>query len=667
MAIDIQQLLSLLTSAGGGALSANAAGGASNDLSKLLASLQNNQLNPSTLSGPGGQSAGLFTGANGTSGSSTDNGFRINPGGGVSQLIPGGGTSTGAGTYGSNISLGNLDPAYNGLVNFGTSKLGQATGMSGLPAGVAAAGANVAGLQTGQPFQQGLANTAFAGAQTQAGLAGQGFPQVYQSTLDALRANAAPDNLLAANHLQDSLFGSGQLGTTGGGLLATAFGKGLGQADSTYQLQAQQAAMAQQQNALGLSQGLAGIGSGVTSLGENLTQGLFNRGQQVFGNEVNTAQLPGALQGQQLGLGLQGLAGASALNQQGLSNFQASLAAAVAQANAKNATVNAQANVAGTKAAQPTSGDIWGQVLTGLGSRLGDPNSGLNGILNNIFGGGGSDLSQVGGVSDINNALYGPGGNFSDWLGGLSGDGFSSAGGEAAKAIGSAGSSLLSNVPGISAGDTFASFSPGAAASIDSANSGTSNMFGNVGNSLGLVGGLAEGGTQGYGKAVASGASLAANSGLISGTTGNVLGAIGNAASGNYAGAVANGVSAAGSSGSALGATIAGSGLATAIPIAAIGFAAANWANSAGKKDDARNAAASNMLASLGWNTAAGPTARSAYTLIKSPDGQYYNIGNNDNFNTFARAVTSGGSQEQIQTAWQKFLSENVNTKYKGP
>lgn len=659
MAMDLASLIGMIgpsvLSGVGGALSANATGNTSNDLASLLKSIQaNGQLNQSTLTGPGGSSAGLTPGASG-----------IN----------------------SSIDLGSLGPAFAGLTNFGTGAVNAASGMSGgLPSSVSGANTGVQGAIGGNPFQAGLANTAFSGAQQQAQLASQGFPDVYNSTLSNLRSNAAPNNLLAANQLQDSLFGTGRLGTTGGGLLATSFAKGLGQADASYQLQAQQMAQSAQQNALGLSQGLAGIGSGVSSLGENLTQGLFNRNNTNLGNQVQLSQLPGALQGQQLGLGLQGLGGASALQAGGLNQFQAALAAAVQQAQARNATAGAQANLGNTKAQTPTSGDIWGQVLTGLGSRLSDPNSGVSGLLGKLFGSGGStDFSSL--TGDINGALN-SGGFLDNWsvppLDLSGGGGFSSAGGQAAgSSLGSAAGSLGGlgaaadpsgigfAVPSVTGtGDPLSFVAPSVGKvggeTVDSSGSLFNNNLSAVGQGLGVIGGIAQGGTKGYGQAVASGASLAANSGLISGTTGQVLGAIGNAASGNYAGAAVNGISAAAGSGSTLGATIAGSGLSTALPIAAIGFALANWANSADKKDSARDAAASSMLQNLGWDTHAGPVGRAMYTLIKSPDGQYYNVGNNKNFNTFARAITSGGSQEQIQSAWQTFLNENVNTKYKG-
>lgn len=408
----------LLTSIGGGALSAGAAGKTSSQLNQLLGQLQG-QLPGYTFAGPGGQT-GFLNPQSGTAG----------------------------------FGLGNLDTAYNALSQYGLNGVNAAQGAGNLPAGLTQAGAGVAGAVPGSQFQPGLTSAAFgganqflqnvgqnnsqltglasnalAGANTQVGAAGQNYQDVFNSTLNNLRANAAPQNLLAANGLQDSLFGTGRLGTTGGGNLATAFARGLAQADAGYQLQAQQQAMAQQQNALGLAQGLAGIGngalglnanlqqnnlglaqglagigSGITALGENLNQGLFNRQQGNFNTQATLAQLPLQLQQQQLGLGLAGIAGANQLNQSGLNNFQAALQAAVAQSNARNQTANAQASLGATRAQTPTSADTWGSILTGIGTRLADPNSSLNNLLGGLFGGS-SGFNSSGLESGIDAAL----------------------------------------------------------------------------------------------------------------------------------------------------------------------------------------------------------------------------------------------------------------------
>lgn len=639
MAIDLNQLLSLLTTVGGGALSANAAGNTSSQLNSLLSSLQGGQLQPWNFSGPGGQSAGFNpsggyqTGAGGYGGPNTGlpgnpggpsfqtQDMKLNGNGSLTSIFPGGsGSPTGAATTlgqatggaggGAGVNLGSLNPAFNSLVNLGTNSINQAGGMNGqLPSGVSGVANNLSA--SGNPFnnlqqltqggfQPGLASTAFGGAQSQAAIAGQDPNAVYQRTLDAYRANAQPGNLLAANQLQDSLFGTGRLGTTGGGLLATAFGKGLGQADAGFQLQAQQAAQSYQQNALGLSQGLAGIGSGIAGLGENLTQGNFNRGQTLLGNQVNLSQLPGQLQQQQLSTGLQALSGQGALNSQGLGNFQAALQAAIAQANAKNQTASAQASLAGTRAQTPTSSDIWGQILGGIGSRLGDPNSPVSGavsgvgkLLGGLFSGsgGGGSLSDLLGSANgaldswntagsISNGLQDVNSGGIDW-GSILGDGFKGASGQAADAL-SPVQTTVSKLPDVGGGSGTAQNLGGASAFSGSKLANTfsgdntaaqtvKNVYGDAGALYGAYQGVQQGGAKGY--------ATAAN---------DVLGLAGyNIPALSYAGAVDKATH-----GDVPGAAV--SAISTYLPVAGLGFAAAGALNHAfgGGATAQRNSAA---------------------------------------------------------------------------
>lgn len=265
----------------------------------------------------------------------------------------------------------------------------------------------------------GLAATAFQGAGTQLANAGQDFNSVRDQTLQQLRDQASPFETRAFDDLNNSLFSTGRLGSSGGALQTEAFARGLSQADQSRVLSANNEARTQQQQALGIGQGLAGVGSSITGLDSNLLQqafGNFNStagvasdlSQQRFGNstllntmgfdransnlnnQITAAQLPTALQGQNLGLALQSLNGTGSLQDQGLAQFQAALAAAQSGANARIGAGSVNAQLAGQRAQIPSSSDMWGQILTGIGSRIGNSDSGngsFSSILSGLFGG----------------------------------------------------------------------------------------------------------------------------------------------------------------------------------------------------------------------------------------------------------------------------------------
>lgn len=366
---------------------------------------------------------------------------------------------------GGSFNLGNLQNSQNMLAMFGQQGIQQAANMgSGLPQNISLAnqqanqmgwqqvqGGQAVGTQAVNPnnqfldfmspslqtqfgnasqaltnaqggFQRGLQNTAFTGAAQQAAVAGQDFSGVRDSTLSTLRAQAQPFEQRQMNDLQQNLFSTGRLGTSGGGMMAEAFARGLGQADLDRQLQANNEARMQQQQALGMSQGLAGIGAQTQGLEQNLLQNAFGNWQNTLGlganlnnqqfnqqlgaagqnfqqqlasqgqafdqrlaannqnfnnaqallqNQIGLAGLPMALQGQQLQLGMQGLQGSMALQDMGLQQFQAALAASQAGANARIGSGSNVAALTGIAAGMPTSNDIWGNALTGIASRVG--------------------------------------------------------------------------------------------------------------------------------------------------------------------------------------------------------------------------------------------------------------------------------------------------------
>jgi len=263
-------------------------------------------------------------------------------GGGVNFTSGGGGAATGTGTGGSvkgitdlgngfrqvgkyglqsnitgiNASLGDLNPIRDSIVN-SAGQLGGNLGLQGLSplqslglglAGQGAAGPNMDlgtlqslqglyGNTTGQqynqyfnqannPFQAGLQNQLFQGAQGQFQDAAQGFDQYRQQTLDQLRQQAQPFEDRAFGNLQQNLFSTGRMGSTGGGLQTEAFARGLGQADLQRQLQAGGEARNAQSQSLSVGSGLANQGSSIQSLQDQLLNGAFNR----FGQSSQFAQ-----------------------------------------------------------------------------------------------------------------------------------------------------------------------------------------------------------------------------------------------------------------------------------------------------------------------------------------------------------------------------------------
>jgi hypothetical protein len=466
VAVDLTTLLGLIGTIGGGALSANAAGNTSDSLSGLLRSLGSTQLQPFQMQGPGGQWAGLnpngaLPGASGGGGSmyaGGSGGWIPTPGGGMQPIMTmgagGGSGATGMGGGMAGVGLGSLDPAFNSLVNYGTSEINNAANMP--------------------QFGNSLQGAAYGGAINQINDIGSSYQSVFNNILGNMRANAAPDNLLAANKLQDSLFGTGRLGSTGGGLLAESFAKGLGQADASYQLAAMQGAQQQRTNSLGLAQGLAGIGGDITNLDQQLRTGT-------------------------LGRGLQALAGQAGLNTQGLNNFQAALQSAIAQTQARTATAGAQASLAGAQAQTPTSGDVWGQILTGIGGRL-LGNNNVTDFLGSIFGNGSSLNSNN--YSDWANNMN------EDWLNNVnipeldfsnSGGGFNGAGGQAAAPTGgTAGTS-----GGVNLSDVIPATSPDVQGNFQSGDWAAAG-----GNLVGIYQGIENGTVPGYASAAANASQL---------------------------------------------------------------------------------------------------------------------------------------------------------------
>jgi hypothetical protein len=109
------------------------------------------------------------------------------------------------------------------------------------------------------------------------GLLGNRYGDVAANQLNLMRQQAAPGEEQAYNSLQQRMFSQGRMGSTGGGRDMQAFAKGLGEADISRQLGAQQFAQGlySQDQATGSSMFNSGVG--------NLLQSLGLSGQQQLG------------------------------------------------------------------------------------------------------------------------------------------------------------------------------------------------------------------------------------------------------------------------------------------------------------------------------------------------------------------------------------------------
>lgn len=317
------------------------------------------------------------------------------------------------GITGINLSAGNLDPLQGALAQWltgsGMDQLATANQINPLfQQGMDLA----AGLQgdTNSQFQQSLMaqmdpiasqiaglqdpNSLF-GANAQAAMFGQGqdflrqaqdFDSVYNSQLGLLRESARPGEERAGAQFLERMYGSGNIGTTGGARNAAEFNLGLERADIDRQLQAH-GLSTQRQNQLfgqgmslfGQAQGMAGLQDtllgnalsrfqGLNQLSADMSQQRFQNNTGIAGLQAQLGQTAGMLPFQQqaaamglLNTGLQGQ-----VNLQNLAAMPAEIALQFMtnQANARNSLAGQAGNFvkyAGGGAAG------WGDLFTGLG------------------------------------------------------------------------------------------------------------------------------------------------------------------------------------------------------------------------------------------------------------------------------------------------------------
>lgn len=237
-------------------------------------------------------------------------------------------------------------------------------------------------------FQQGLQNTFFGQANNLAGQTNYGALEAQR--LSQLREQAAPFEQRAFGALQEDLFGSGRLGTTGGGLQTEAFARGLAQADTQRQMDAGNYAMqAQAQNA-NIANMFSGAGSGLAGLENSLLNSAFSRFGQTAGLAEGLSQGRFDMGGALFNQGMQAYGGQqSILNQLlGFTELGSNIGGMRAQTDI--AKYGGQADFA-----LPASGrDVSANFLSTLGGNL-MGSGGFSGALSGIF-------DRFGGTPGIN-------------------------------------------------------------------------------------------------------------------------------------------------------------------------------------------------------------------------------------------------------------------------
>lgn len=266
----------------------------------------------------------------------------------------------------------------------GAQGFAQGAGMQGLLGGMA-------GLNPQQAFNQ--AGGFFGQAQNLMGQAGD-VQGLINDRYNALSQAAAPGEERAYNSLQQKLFSQGRLGSTGGSRDIEAFARGLGQADLSRQMEAQNLGLATQGQLMNQAAQFGGLGSSLLGQGYGAAGQLGSLGQGMFGmgNDL-TNQLLSTQLGQQdygisragqrmasmtdlLGLG-QGFQGTNLSNAlmgiQGLTGLEGSIQNLLGLSiDASRARATAGGNQAGYLAEQKGSGGILGGLLGGLGGMFSD-------------------------------------------------------------------------------------------------------------------------------------------------------------------------------------------------------------------------------------------------------------------------------------------------------
>jgi hypothetical protein len=294
------------------------------------------------------------------------------------------------GLFGGALDASQIDPATFARYD---SQMGGLAGALGLGSGAASnyAALSMMGMAPGQAEASGMYGVGL-------GLLGerpQQYSDVAAQRLALLREQAAPFEQRAFNGLNQNLFNTGRMGSSGGALQTEAFARGLGQADTSRQLDSQgfaeqlygrdlQAALARNQMGAGLmGQGMNGLfsGAGMGANYLNAAQSGYGMMGNIFGGQFGAGtmynDLTNARAQQRLANAQDFFGFGNALSQQDLQSGQAGVQGYLGIADALQGQAQFGANMGamGMGQASPASAPSpWGSFLQGLGGAV----SGMN-------------------------------------------------------------------------------------------------------------------------------------------------------------------------------------------------------------------------------------------------------------------------------------------------
>jgi hypothetical protein len=385
----------------------------------------------------------------------------------------GGNYTANPGGLGGNVNLnyGNLTGVNSQLQGLAGQFAG-AAGVNGVPSALTNGANNAFGVASGNINPANAnANNFYGAANTQLQAAGQDPTQYANGVYSNLTAQAKPWEDAQTAALQDSQFGKGQAGTSGGALQTQAFAQGLGTADLQRQITAQQMGQQQQQAAVANASNLSGAGS-------SLLQNAFSNFNTTQGQQQQLAALPAYLQSLQLQNSGSALGQQAGIQQQAQNLFQTGATTNVANGNLMLGAAGALQSNANSPNASPYSSLL--QSLFGSAANSATSSAG-KGLLQQLFGG---SSSAAGGAAATGAGAFE-----------ASGLGSSLAASTAASEAGVAGDVAASNAAWLGgAGSGSAAAGGGAAASGAAAAGADAGATGaGSGAAAGSLGGLAAG------------------------------------------------------------------------------------------------------------------------------------------------------------------------------
>lgn len=308
-------------------------------------------------------------------------------------------------------SLGDLDPARQAFL----SNLFAAQGSRELPdyvfdaAGTAAGALNPLGVNPMAPnagmgqYDRDLEEQLRGTGMSALDIARMDPMALGQQRYDLLSQQAAPGEQRAFNRLNDSMFSTGRLGTTGGGIQTEAFARGIAEADLGRQVQGMDFGRQVQSDAMQRALGGFGQRDATRTMEDMLNQNAFGRTQQgyqnFFGNALQAGQYDQNAAMQRFNLAnnmfnlsrnartgsteemMQNLGGIQALQGMSMEQLQAALQFGTARSNAATGQASAMGNIA-------SQTNPWLSLGTGaLGGVLSQPGGMFGGMGGNNMSG----------------------------------------------------------------------------------------------------------------------------------------------------------------------------------------------------------------------------------------------------------------------------------------